>query len=54
VELLQHFVHNNIQFCEILKIVQFALALPGTNAPVERVFSLMNDLWTDEKKSNAT
>jgi hypothetical protein len=49
VELLQHFVHNNIEFCEILKIVQFALALPGTNAPVERVFSLMNDLWTDEK-----
>jgi hypothetical protein len=48
VELLQHFVHNNIEFCEILKIVQFALALPGTNAPVERVFSLMNDLWTDE------
>jgi hypothetical protein len=30
-------------------IVQFALALPATNAPVERVFSLMNDLWSDGK-----
>lgn len=49
VELFQHFKRNNIDFGEILKIVQFALALPGTNAPVERVFSLMNDLWTEEK-----
>jgi hypothetical protein len=25
------------------------LALPGSNAAVERVFSLINALWTDEK-----
>lgn len=30
-------------------MVQYALALPGTNAPVERIFSLMNDCWTDSK-----
>jgi hypothetical protein len=25
------------------------LALPGTNAEVERIFSVINILWTDEK-----
>jgi len=25
------------------------LAIPGTNAPVERVFSLMNSYWSDQK-----
>ena len=25
------------------------LAIPGTNAPVERAFSLMNSYWSDEK-----
>ena len=35
----------NVKFGEVLKISQFVLALPGMNAPVERVFSLMNDLW---------
>lgn len=49
VEVFNHFTQNDIDFGEILKIVQFGLALPGTNAPVERIFSLMNDLWTDEK-----
>ncbi|KAK4886708.1 hypothetical protein RN001_002979 [Aquatica leii] len=33
----------------LLKIVEFSLCLPGTNAPVERVFSLMNKVWTSEK-----
>ena len=30
-------------------ILQFLLAIPGTNAPVERVFSLMNSYWSDQK-----
>ena len=25
------------------------MCLPGSNAPVERIFSQMNALWTDEK-----
>ena len=48
-DVFHHFASENIQFDQILKLVQFALALPGTNAPVERVFSLMNDLWTEDK-----
>ena len=30
-------------------LVCFALAVPGTNAVVEIIFSIMNSLWTDEK-----
>jgi len=49
VEIFDHFAKQNIDYQEVLKLVQFALALPGTNAPIERVFSIMNDLWTEEK-----
>lgn len=49
VEVFKHFVENGkpLKNCELL--VQYALSIPGTNAPTERVFSLMNSLWTSEK-----
>lgn len=39
----------NIDLKNIKKIVEFLLCIPGTNASVERVFSQMNCLWTDQK-----
>ena len=45
---------NGIEYSECAKMVQFALCLTGTNAPVERVF-LMNNVWDAGKtqlKSN--
>jgi len=30
-------------------IIEYILCLPGSNAPVERVFSLMNKIWSSEK-----
>jgi hypothetical protein len=30
-------------------ILEFSFAIPGTSAAAERVFSLTNPLWTDEK-----
>lgn len=39
----------NIAFRNILNIVEFVLAIPGTNAAVERLFSVMSSVWTDEK-----
>jgi hypothetical protein len=33
----------------IRKIVQVVFAIPPSNAFVERVFSIMNNLWTDER-----
>jgi hypothetical protein len=51
---------NTIKFYTILnnkrilinnfwKIVEYSLAMPGTNAAIKRVFSITNVLWTDEK-----
>lgn len=31
------------------KIVEYSLAMPGTNPAIERVFSITNVLWTDDK-----
>jgi hypothetical protein len=33
----------------ISTVVEFSLSLPGTNVAVERLLSLVNALWTDEK-----
>ena len=41
--------NENISFGNLLPLGWFPLALPGTNAEVERVFSVMNALWTNEK-----
>jgi hypothetical protein len=48
-ELFQHFRDNILTFSNISLLVEFALALPGTSAPVERVFSIMNNIWTPER-----
>jgi len=42
---------QNEQGCNFLphSVVQFALALPGADAPIERVFSLVNDMRNDAK-----
>lgn len=33
----------------LLKVVKFAFALPGSNAAMERIFSLMNSRWTKSR-----
>jgi hypothetical protein len=38
VQVFQHFRQQNVVYGEVLKIVPFALALPGTNSPVECIF----------------
>ena len=49
-ELFLHFKQNNIPYQNILKIVEYALSLPVTNAATERVFSRLNKIWTTCKK----
>lgn len=49
VELASHFKNNHVPVSHILKLAEFFLCLPGTNAATERVFSLMNSLWTNDK-----
>ena len=42
--------NNNIgAYSEILKIVEFFFSIPGHNANCERIFSLVNSQWTDER-----
>lgn len=48
-QVFSHFEENSIPFHNCLLLVQYIFCLPGTNAPTERIFSLMNALWTSEK-----
>jgi hypothetical protein len=43
-----HFTKQDINAENLKCLVSFCLALPGCNAAAERVFSLINALWTDE------
>jgi hypothetical protein len=40
---------RRLYFQKFGTVVEFNLSPPGTNAAVERVFSLVNILWTDER-----
>lgn len=48
-ELFEYFNFRGIQLPSILKIVEFSLSVPGTSAPVERVFSKIKNSWTAER-----
>ncbi|XP_050063287.1 uncharacterized protein LOC126552619 [Aphis gossypii] len=48
-EIFEYTKAHNIDTTNISKIVEYSLAIPGTNAAVERIFSIINVLWTDEK-----
>lgn len=45
----KHFKEHNIEFDCLLMVVEFSFSLPGSNAAVERVFSLMNSTWTKSR-----
>lgn len=42
---------NNIFVYNFSTIIEYSLTLLKTNSSVERIFSITNDLWTDEKKN---
>jgi hypothetical protein len=48
-ELLAYFTKEKINAVNIKCLISFCLALPGSNAPTERVFSIINALWSDKK-----
>ena len=39
---------RNILLPNLELLVSFAMSLPGTNASIESIFSLMNNTWSDE------
>jgi hAT family C-terminal dimerisation region len=49
VECFKHFSTNHVPYKLLSDIVQYVYCLPGTSASVERVFSMINRIWTKEK-----
>jgi hypothetical protein len=43
------FQKTDISCTNISKMVEFAMSLPGTSAPVERVFSVTGNIWSAER-----
>ncbi len=50
-DIFRHFKNKHIAFKNLQMIAEIVMCLPGTNASVERVFSLSNDFWSSEKAS---
>jgi len=51
ISIFKSFKETNTDYSTLLKLVEFAFALPGSNAAVERIFSLMNNYWTKSRNS---
>jgi len=49
VQLFCHFKEKDILAPNIKLILQYIFCMPGTSAPVERIFLLMNNAWSDER-----
>lgn len=49
VEIFSHFRENEIPYKALKKIIEYILCLPGTNGATERIFSIINNMWTTEK-----
>ena len=50
-QLLQAFKDKDIPISNFQKLVEFVFCLPGTSAPVERIFSIMKNMWSDDRSS---
>ena len=50
-QLLQAFKDKDIPILNFQKLVEFVFCLPGTSAPVERIFSIMKNMWSDSRSS---
>lgn len=48
-EIFDAFFRSNVSFLNIFKIIEFAMCLPGTSAPAERIFSMMGSIWSAER-----
>lgn len=51
VEIFNYFDKQNVPYIEFSQIVEYVLCLPGTSAPVERIFSIAKKIWKLESAS---
>lgn len=49
VQLFRHFKNRNISVDNLSRVVEYIFCLPGSSAPVERAFSIMNNIWSEER-----
>lgn len=51
IDIFAFFKAKSQLFPELLRIVQYGFTVPITNASAERVFSLVNKVWTEDKSN---
>ena len=49
IEIFQQCRESHIKVDNVFEMLEFVLCIPGTTASVERIFSLMNMYWSEEK-----
>lgn len=49
--IFEEFRRENTTLVDMEKLVEFEFALPGTSTEVERIFSLVNNIWVDQRAS---
>ena len=49
IKIFSNFRENSTRLTNMEKLVEFAFCLAGTSTEVERIFSLMNNIWDDNK-----
>ena len=49
VEVFSQLKCRDVSQQHLIKLIEYIFCLPGTNASTERVFSQMNNIWTEEK-----
>jgi hypothetical protein len=49
VQIFSEISKKRLDFQDLYNIVEYILCLPGITAPAERIFSVMNTVWSEEK-----
>ena len=49
VQIFKKFEKKDIGILNFQNFIEFIFCLPGTLAPVERIFSIMNNMWSDHR-----
>ena len=48
-QLFLAFIDKNIAIPNYQKLVEFVFCLPGRSAPVQQIFSIMKNMWSDDR-----
>lgn len=51
VDIFKHLDREQLPYSEFALIIEFVLCLPGSSAPVERIFSIAKQIWKNESSS---